>query len=157
MGWFKSALINQYITWEIMELLYFGVNPLVWLVLSVVLFVFSIFVVWKKVINNKEKPKFWVIFSAVVFGASLFCQYARSDLGKNITERQAAKLHGSYKESFSSASGYEFRKALDDLLSEKGVLVYGDLSYIGSDIYAEHITKSEWNRLAKIQSENEEQ
>ena len=136
-----------------MELLHFGVHPLVWFVLAGLCGGGAVLIVWYKVISDKTRPREWLVFSIIVFLGAMYCQYAGSDLRSNITKEQAEKLHVAYKQSYSTTSGYDFRKKLENLLDEKGVLVYGELSYIGSDIYAEHLTKKEWNDLVKIQKE----
>ena len=39
---------------------------------------------------------------------------------------------------------------MSDLAEKNHVLVDGDFSYLGSDIYMDYVTKKDWNDLAKI-------
>lgn len=129
---------------------YFGVNPYLWLLIACILFAISVYLVLKKVMNNKVNPQGWLLISVAIFLGAMYSQYAFYDLGRNISKSDAKKIQVAYQESLLSPAGYDFRDALSNLLDDKGIIVPAELSYIGTDIYSNSFTKEDWNKLAKI-------
>lgn len=101
---------------------YFGVNPYLWLLIACILFAISVYLVLKKVMNNKVNPQGWLLVSVAIFLGAMYSQYAFYDLGRNISKSDAKKIQVAYQESLLSPAGYDFRDALSNLLDDKGII-----------------------------------
>lgn len=138
-----------------MSLYYFGVHPYLWQFLAIILFFGVIAFVIRKVMNSSFN-RAALTLSVVVFIGALFCQHASNELSNTISHNDASRLQTYYKNSIEySSNGYDFRAAMADLAEENQVLVDGDFSYIGSDIYMDYVTKKDWNDLAKIYNKSD--
>lgn len=133
-----------------MSFYYFGLHPYFWQFLAIVSFFGVIAFIIRKVMNSSFN-RTALTLSVFVFIGALFCQHASNELDATISHNDASRLQGYYKKSAEySRNGYDFRVAMSDLAEKNHVLVDGDFSYLGSDIYMDYVTKKDWNDLAKI-------
>ncbi|WP_151869215.1 hypothetical protein [Acinetobacter soli] len=132
-----------------MELYYFGISKTLWFGMAVVVLLAILYFIFRNVINNDLTRN--KIYSAIVaFCGCMTLLYISEDLDNHISKSDASKLQNYYVNSLNNANGYDFKKELSDLMDQKHVLLYGDMSYLGSDIYTQYVSKNDWNRLAKI-------
>lgn len=70
-------------------------------------------------------------------------------LNSPIDSTDAVVLEKAYAESFKMPNGEVFRKQLDNLAKDNGVVTIPELSYSGDELHKDYINKSDWNSLAK--------
>ncbi|WP_180061812.1 MULTISPECIES: hypothetical protein [unclassified Acinetobacter] len=137
-----------------MPILYYGIHPLVAIIVALVWASLSVYIFFR-LVNSKRATKnhaFGLIGSVFVVALLL---YISNDLRKPITDQQATQLDSYLSTSIEYGSlGYEFRDAMDKLAESNGVVTTSELSLIGDQIYTTYLTKHNWNQLAKIYNES---
>lgn len=132
-----------------MDLYYFGISETLWFGMAVVVLLAIFYFIIRNILDN-DLTRNKIYASVVAFCGCMIMAFISEDLDNPISKADAVKLQTYYTNSQNNVNGYDFKKALSDLMDQKHVVVYGELSYIGSDIYTQYVTKNDWNRLAKI-------
>lgn len=125
----------------------FGINPWFLYAFLVVLAIVGILLIRFNKLNNTTGSGVGVILLglALISGISF-----KSYMGKPISHADAKKLDLVYDESYGNPLAEPFRNEMADLAKKNGVVVSSAFSYVGSDIYVDYITRSDFNRLAKL-------
>lgn len=130
---------------------YFGLDLYVWFVVLIVFFNIGIYFVYSYL---KDKTKLKRNCFLISFGCSFMVAVLAFDLSNSyIEEDKSIELERAITASKIYPEGHKFRKLMGDVAKEKGILVDGDSSYLGKDIYLTYITKSDWNNLARTYNE----
>lgn len=125
----------------------FGINPWFLYALLVILAIVGILLIRFNKLNNTAGSGVGVILAglAIISGFS-FHTY----MSKPITNADAKKLDQIYDESYGNPRAEAFRNEMSELAKKNGVVVSSAFSYSGSDIYIDYISRSDFNRLAKL-------
>lgn len=127
---------------------YFGLNLYVWIALAVAFIGASVYFVY---LYSKNKTKLKRNCFLVSFGITFMFSVLAFDLNNSyIDESKSIELDRALTASKIYPEGEKFRKVMGDLAKDKGILVDSDTSYLGKDIYLTYITKSDWNKIAKV-------
>lgn len=131
-----------------MSLYYYGLDIKYLALLTVIFAVLSGIAIYNFFIQNKKPWNFPAFIFPIITLVMVFTFF---DLKSPIDNDKATELQTALETSRQIPNGgMEFNKAVGDLAKENGVLVDGNTSYIGKDIYVTYIKKSDWNRLAKM-------
>ena len=130
----------------------FGFDENVLLITAVLTAVLTIGFIVKMVTSESFKCRFissykQIITVLIVITLSSF--FGSDYLNSSIDSTDAVVLEKAYDESFFMPNGEIFRKQLDNLAKDKGVVTTPELSYSGDEIHKDYVNKSEWNSLAK--------
>jgi len=130
---------------------FFGINPLFLYSFLAVLAVVGILLIRFNKLNNTTGSGIGVILIglALISGISF-----KSYMSKPISSADAKKLDLVYDESYGNPQAEAFRNEMSDLAKKNGIVVSSAFSYTGSDIYVDYITRSDFNRLAKLYDES---
>ncbi len=127
---------------------YFGLNLYIWIALAFVFLNAGVYIFWRYTSNKTKLKRNSVLIS---LGLSFMIFVLSFDLSNSyIDESKSIELERALTASKIYPEGEKFRKAMGDLAKEKGILVDSDTSYLGKDIYLTYITKSDWNKIAKV-------
>jgi len=130
---------------------FFGINPWFLYAFLVVLAIVGILLIRFNKFNNTTGSGVGVILIglAIISGFSF-----HSYMSKPISSADAKKLDLIYDESYGNPQAEAFRNEMSDLAKKNGIVVSSAFSYSGSDIYVDYITRSDFNRLAKLYDES---
>ncbi|MFK6685767.1 hypothetical protein ABTF02_12470 [Acinetobacter baumannii] len=130
---------------------FFGINPWFLYAFLAVLAVVGILLIRINKLNNTTGSGVGVIFIglAIISGFSF-----HSYMSKPISSADAKKLDLVYDETYGNPRAEAFRNEMSELAKKNGVVVSSAFSYAGSDIYIDYITRSDFNRLAKLYEES---
>lgn len=136
-----------------MKYFLFGFDATYMLVFSVITAILTIGFLCKMTTSESFKYHFISSYKFITLGligltVISFCgsQY----LDKKIDSKDALQLEKKFQESYFLANGDKFRSRLDSIAKDNGVVTTAELSYSGSDIHSDYVSKSDWNNLAKI-------
>jgi thiol:disulfide interchange protein len=132
-----------------MSIYYFGYSSWLYTAIFLLLTALGGFLLWK---SNSNKPKLYASFA--MFALAAIALFVSVDLRTSISDRDASQLQAALDDSLTyPLSGAKLQDAVSALAREKGVLVDSNTSYIGKDIYLTYISLDDFNKLAKIYKE----
>lgn len=129
----------------------FGINPWFLYAFLMVLAILGILLIRFNKLNNTTSSGIGVIFIglALISGISF-----NSYMSKPISESDAKKLDLVYDETYGNPKADAFRTEMSNLAQANGIVVSSAQSYVGSNIYRDYITRSDWNKLTKLYEES---
>lgn len=144
---FKTFIIGE----NFLNPYLFGINSLFLYAFLAVLAVVGILLIRFNKLNNTTGSGVGVILIglALIIGISF-----NSYMNKPISESDAKKLDFVYDETYGNPQADAFRTEMSHLAQENGIVVSSAQSYVGSNIYRDYITRSDWNKLTKLYEES---